>query len=267
VTAAQAPLSESLAEVLDALPGLVFAFALVLARLGAAVALLPGFAETGIPATVRAGFALALALLLTPAIAPLVPAVPQAGALAAGTVLAEVATGLWIGWLARIVVLALAMGGQILSYMVGLANVLQPDPELGGQASAISRLLGMAAPALVLVSGLYAAPLAALAGSYRLIPPGTLLPGQDAVPGVLAAFAATFALALRLAGPFVLASLVWNATLALLSRLAPRVQMQFLIMPGQIVGGLLLLALLVGAMLAVWQGALQQAYSALPGLG
>ena len=92
---------------------------------------------------------------------------------------AEVITGLWLGWLARLLVLALPVAGQFISYMLGVANVLQPDPELGGQATPIARLFALAAPLAILVSGLYAMPLAALAGSYRLIPAGTLLPAAD----------------------------------------------------------------------------------------
>jgi len=258
--------ARALAALLDALPALAFVFALVLARLGAAVMLLPGFAETGAPAMVRAGFALALALLLTPAIAPLVPAAPEAGTVAAAMVLAEVVTGLWLGWLARMAVLAMAMAGQILSYMIGLSNALQPDPELGAQATAVSRLLGLAAPVLILASGLYAAPLQALAGSYQLIAPGALLPAPDAAPGVLAAFAEAFGLALRLAAPFVLAAIVWQAAVGLLARVAPRVQMQAIAAPGQIAGGLFLLAALAGGLLAAWQGAMNGVWADLPGL-
>ena len=48
------------------LPGLAFAFALVLCRAGMVVMLLPGLGETEPPAIVRAGLALALSLLLLP---------------------------------------------------------------------------------------------------------------------------------------------------------------------------------------------------------
>ena len=94
-------------------------------------------------------------------------------------VVAEVITGLWIGWLARLLVLALPIAGQFIAYMLGVANVLQPDADLGGLASPIEQLFAMVAPLIILITGLYAVPLAALAGSYKLIPPGTLLPAAD----------------------------------------------------------------------------------------
>ena len=56
-------------DLLQALSPLAVAFALALARIGGIVMLLPGVGETVVPATLRAGFAVALTLLLMPSIA------------------------------------------------------------------------------------------------------------------------------------------------------------------------------------------------------
>jgi flagellar biosynthetic protein FliR len=253
-------------DVLAALPGWAFALMLVVARVGAAMALLPGLGEASAPSVVRAGLACGIALLLLPAIAPLVPPVPEASVAAAGMVAAEVVTGLWLGWLARLVVLALPIAGQILSYLLGLSNVLQPDAELGAQATAVATLFEVAMPALVLGSGLYALPLAALAGSYTLIPPGALLPAGDGAATAVGAVSKAFALALQLAAPFVVASIVWTVAVGLLARLVPRLQVYFVTMPAQILGGLLLLAVSTAGLLSAWQTAARDLLAPLPGL-
>jgi flagellar biosynthesis protein FliR len=254
------------AALLAGLPDLAFGFVLVLARAGRVIALLPGLAETGVPTVVRAGLAGALAMLLTPAVAPLVPAVPAAPALAAGMVGAELLVGLWLGFLARVLVLALPMAGQILATLLGLSSVLQPDPELGPQTSAIARLFAVAAPAVVLASGLYALPLAALARSYGLFAPGAVLPSGAVAEAVARAVTAGFGLALRLCAPALLASVVWSVAAGILARVAPRVQVYFLAMPAQILGGLAILAALSGAILLAWQDAVRAGLGALPGL-
>lgn len=251
---------------LAALPAWAFAFALLLARIGCACMLLPGIGEMELPAMMRAGFALAFTVVLLPLVAPLVPPVPAVAWQGFGMVLAEVATGLWLGWLTRMLLLALPVGGQIVASMAGLANVLQPDPALGPQTAALSRALGLAAPVVVLAAGLHALPLAALAGSYHLVPPGRLLPAADTTEQVVGAVADAFALALRLAAPFVLAGTLWQVMLGLLARLVPQLQVHFAALPGQIVGGFLLFGALVGAMVIAWQGQLQAAFAALPGL-
>ncbi len=251
---------------LAALPAWAFAFVLVMARIGAAISLLPGLGEAEPPVMLRIGLSLGVTALLLPGIAPSIPAVPEAGAQAALMVAAEVVTGLWLGWLARLLVLALPVAGQYISYMLGISNVLQPDPVLGGQATPLARMFAIAAPLAILVSGLYALPLAALAGSYALIPAGTMLPAADSAETATRAVATTFALAIRLASPFLLVAIVWNVAVGLLARLVPRLQIYFIAMPGQILGGIVLLAVLSTAVLAAWQAAVQAGFSALPGM-
>jgi flagellar biosynthetic protein FliR len=254
------------AALLATLPAWAFAFVLLMARIGAAMALLPGLGEAEPPALLRVGIALGVTALLLPGIAPSIPPVPEAGAQAALMVAAEVVTGLWIGWLARLLVLALPVAGQFIAYMLGLANVLQPDPELGGMATPIERLFAIAAPLAILVTGLYALPLAALAGSYHLIPAGTLLPAADTAETAVRAATAAFALAVRIASPFLLIAIVWHVATGLLARLVPRLQVYFVVMPGQILGGIALLAVLATALLTAWQASVRSGFASLPGL-
>jgi flagellar biosynthetic protein FliR len=258
--------SDDAAALLATLPAWAFAFVLVMARIGAAIMLLPGLGEAEPPPMLRVGLALGITALLLPGIEPSIPAVPEAGLQAAFMIAAEIITGLWLGWLARLLVLALPVAGQFIAYMLGIANVMQPDPTLGSQATPIARLFALAAPLVVLVTGLYAMPLAALAGSYRLIPAGTLLPAADATQSVVRAVTDAFALSVRLASPFLLASIVWNVAIGLLARLVPRLQVFFIVMPGQILGGMVLLAAVATALLTVWQTALLSGFDRLPGL-
>ncbi len=259
-------MNSSDAALLAALPAWAFAFTVVVARVGGAMALLPGLGESQPPAMVRAGLALAVTILLLPAIAPMVPAVPESGAQAASMIAAEAVTGLWLGWLARQLVLALPIAAQLIGYMLGIANVLQPDPVLGSQATPIARLFDIAAPLLVLATGLYALPLAALAGSYHLIAPGMLLPAGDSAETAMRATATAFALAMRLASPFLLVAIVWHVATGLLARLVPRLQVYFVVMPGQILGGIALLGILATALLTAWETSVRSGFASLPGL-
>jgi flagellar biosynthetic protein FliR len=61
-------------------------------------------------------------------------------------------------------------------------------------------------------------------------------------------------------------SLIWQLALGLLARLVPQIQVYFAALPGQVLGGLLLLALLVGPILHAWLAALRDGLAALPGL-
>ena len=253
------------AALLAGLPGQAFAFVLVLARAGTVVMLLPGLGEVEAPATVRAGFAVALAALLLPAVLTLVPAGPVGVFGALSALAAELFCGAVLGTLARLTALSLGMAGAMFSYFTGLSSVLQPDPSLGGQSAALGRLFGLLAPVLILSTGLYQLPLSALAGSYATVPPGAWLPVGDATESVTGAVAAAFALALRLSAPLLVASLAWQVAMGLLARLVPQLQVYAAAAPGQILGGLVLLGLLASRLLEPWSEAVRASWLLLPG--
>jgi flagellar biosynthetic protein FliR len=255
------------AEFLAALPDLAFRAVLLFARLGAAVMLLPGLGEAELPASIRLGLGLALVALLLPGLQAALPPAPDSTLLAGRLLVVEVLVGLWIGGLARLVMLALGIAAQIMSAAMGLASVIVQDPSLGAGGTALSRLLGLVGVVLVLATGLYTLPLQALAESYRLLPPGEGFPVGQAAETMVAAGAASLALALRLAAPFLLAAVVANIGLGLLARVAPAVQIYFVAVPGQILAGLLLLGLLAPALLASFRPAAEAAFTALPGNG
>jgi flagellar biosynthetic protein FliR len=238
------------------LPEWSFALMLVLSRVGSVCMLLPGLGEAEVPMNIRAGMALLVTVLVLPLIMPGLPAAPASPVALLGWIAGEIAVGLWLGWLARLPMLALPIAGQFAAGALGLSNVLQPDPLLGPQASALSRLFSLAAPVLLLTSGLYALPLTALVASYHLFRPGVWLSGGDLALSVTDALSDSFALSVQLAAPFVAAGIVWQIALGVLARLVPQLQVYFAALPGQILGGLVLLALLSAGMMETWQTAL-----------
>ncbi len=238
---------------------------LIVCRCVGAVMLLPGLGEEEPPVMVRAGLAIGLAVLLLPGLAPAMPQAPESFLRLAGMIMTELLAGGLLGWLARLLSLALPILGQMISLSTGLSSVLQQDPTLGAQSAVIGRLFNLLAPVLILSSGLYALPLGALAHSYTVFPAGGVLPADDLAQVAVRAVSACFSLALRLAAPFVLVSLIWQVALGLLARLVPQIQVYFVALPGQVLGGLLLLALLGAPMMRVWMGAVREGFLALPG--
>ena len=263
----------ALAAFLAHLPDQVFALLLVFARVSGAVVLLPGLGEQEIPPPVRLAIALVLSVLLVPGLgapglgAPglgAMPALPAAPFELARLMAAETVTGLWLGFLARTMALALPAAGSLAAGALGLANVLQPNADLGPGASALATALQRAVPAVVLAANLHVPLLLALAGSYALVPIGQVLPAPS-LGAVLPAVADAFALALRLAAPFLFAGLLWSGLLGLAVRLVPRLQIYFAAMPGQVLAGLLLFAGLVPMLLEVWTRAMADAFALLAG--
>jgi len=131
----------------------------------------------------------------------------------------------------------------------------------------LGKLFEMAAPVLLLVSGLYRLPLTALDGLFRLIPPGHMLPVADDTEIAIHAVATGFGLALQLASPFVVIGIVWHLAMGLVARIVSRMQIYFVSMPGQIMAGLALLMITGSAIILAWCDGVQAYFVALPGGG
>ena len=249
----------------DLILGHAFGLVLVLARVGATLAFLPGLGEATIPAVVKAGMVLTLTILLLPIIEPELPPRPDGEVALALLVMTELANGMWFGWLARVLTTSLPIAGQFIADFAGLANVLLPNPDLGPQTTAIAQLYDIAVPALILSTGLYTELISALVGFYHLIPPGTVAWVPDSVAATVSVAAQSFELALRLAAPFILAAIAWHVAIGLIARLVPRLQIFFVALPGQIALGLLLLAAITAPTVAAWIEAMHAGFGLLPG--
>ncbi len=170
----------------------------------------------------------------------------------ASTIMSELLTGLWFGWLTRLVALALPMAGQYAGYMIGLSNVFQDDVNLGAQSGVLGTLFGMIMPLLFLASGLYMLPLRAFVGFFDLVPIGRILPVADSTAACVAGIETLCVLSLQLASPFVVASIAWHILIGQLARLGGRMQIYFLSFSGQILMGLMVLMISIETIIQAW---------------
>ena len=236
---------------LYALKPLALGFMIAFARIGGAVMLLPGIGEAEIPQMLRAGFAAVLTALLFPVL-PLPRLAEPSPVLLVVLLAHELGVGVWLGLMARLFVLALPIAGQVISFQMGLSSVITPDQQLGSQSTLLSSVFGIFATTLILTSGLYALPLEALVASYHIIPAGLGLSAGSMLEIAEHLTAQSFMLGIRLAMPFLIAGLLWQTGLAVISRLVPQIQIFLVAMPAQTMGGLMLLALLGGGLAEVW---------------
>lgn len=243
-------MNETLADLIGVgTQGLLSGFVVFL-RVGAAMALLPAFGETAIPARVRLVVALAFTLVVLPAvsrdIAPLHVSDSVPGLLLATEVLA----GLALGAILRISVLALQVAGTIAAQATSLSQLFgggagEPQPAIG-------HLLTWGGLALAVMSGLHIRLAEALIGSYSVLSPGKFPDAESVRAWGVAGVAHGFALAFTLAAPFVLAGLVYNVALGAINRAMPQLMVAFVGAPALTAGGLLLLVLCIPAGLALW---------------
>ena len=234
------------------LPAVVFAAALVFARMGAILMLLPGFAEPGIPIRIRLSFALAFSFAIGPVVAPLLPEQPDSLGGLAGYVIGEAVIGLMIGGAARMLLSAASVAGQVIGYQSGLAMAQAFDPAQGQTGALPATFLNLIFILLIFTTNLHHLLLQAAAGSYMMMPPGQSPMWGDAAVWALDIFISAFNIGIQLAAPLILFGLVFYLGLGVLSKMMPEVQIFFIAMPVNILLGFAIFALALGTMAMVW---------------
>lgn len=236
----------------------IWATALIFARVGAMVMLLPGFGETAVPPRIRLAFALAMAVCVGPALAGRVPE-PSASAWGmAFQVGSEVLIGILLGGAARILVSATATAGQIVGLEAGISFAQTADPTMTASGQLLAVFLSIMGVALIFASGLDHMFLQGVVGSYDVIALGVEPPVGDAAELALDATASSFRVGFQMAAPVLAAGLIFRVGLGVLSRLIPQIQVFFVALPLQIMGGLVVLALGLSTAALIWLDSLER---------
>src|SRR5579883_2360635 len=95
--------------------------------------MMPGLGDQGAPAQVRLAFAILMALVVTPAVFSLLPAIPQDLGDLAGDVAREVLIGFAIGAILRVFLEAMATAGEVISIQTTLSFAQTADPVTSQQ--------------------------------------------------------------------------------------------------------------------------------------
>jgi flagellar biosynthetic protein FliR len=242
----------------------LWAGALLFARIGAMVMLLPGFGETAVPARVRLSLALILLVLLAPALGPSMPPTPGDLGEAAGAIAGELIVGILIGSMARLIFAALSTGGEIIGFETGLSFAQAADPTLSQAGQIFAVFLGVMGVALVFATDLHHVFLEGVAQSYVTFQAGRLPPLGDMAEMAVEMTGLSFMLGVQIAAPLILAGLVFRVGLGVLSRLIPTIQVFFVTMPLSLLGGFVLLAIGLSGGMIVWIDALQSHATSFP---
>ncbi len=247
------------------LPANLFAVMLIFARIGSALMLLPGFGEFYVMQRYRLLLALFLSALLTPVLAPVLPPLPTGVGALVATVGSEVAIGLFLGSIARILLSALDIAGTVASLQLGLSAAQIFNPQMAQQGTLPSVFYSILGVLLIFVTDLHHLLLRAMVDSYGVFTPGVLPPLGDFSDMATRGVAAAFRLGMEMAAPFVLLGTLFFVAIGLVSRLVPQLQILFVTQPLQIVGGLLAFAFVLTAGMEWFLESFAQQFAALTG--
>ena len=232
-------------------PGVPQALVLLALRVGGMLLVAPVFSAKSVPVRVRTGVLLLLTLLLS------APAVAGARGSLAGLQVtpaafaAESLVGFAVGFGAAVLVGAAETAGDLMSTAVGLSGASLLDPLSGASSTALAQFAQLFAVTVLLSAGGHLVMLDALAESVRAVPLGAAADVPAGLAALVAGGAALFALGVKFAAPVVAAAMIGNVALAVLTRVAPALNVFTVAFPLQIGLGLAA-AIAAFAGLATW---------------
>ncbi len=218
-------------------------FLLVLVRISAFVAVAPFFSLPNVPARVKVGFSVMVALLMN-GILPetTIEYVDVIGY--ATVVVREGITGLLIGFAANICNSVVLLSGNIIDMNMGLSMATEYDPITQTNSPITGNLYNYLILLLLLGSGMHHYVVRAISDSFIVIPVGQQLFKWDSLMSSMVKYMGdSMVIGFRIALPVFACIMILNCVLGIMSKVAPQMNMFAVGMQLKIMVGLVIVYL------------------------
>ncbi|NBW39616.1 type III secretion protein [bacterium] len=219
----------------------IWTFLLLAVRYGILMTVLPGFVVSPVGKMLRTPGILALALISTVS-SPAAVLSDNMGVLLI-QVISEALFGLTLGIIPLLIVSGVQMAGGLSSTTMGLGASQLVDPTMGGSLPSLGKLMGDLVILIFLLSNGHHAIIYSAAGLGGAIVPGTYTPDIGSVELVVSRVADVFRLGVLISAPVIVALLLTNFVMGLISKAIPQVNIFIVSFPLTIGIGLVLTGL------------------------
>jgi flagellar biosynthesis protein FliR len=215
---------------------------LVFLRVGAFLAVLPFFSAVNFPMPLRAALAAFTAWLIVPLLPS--PAIAHLGFVSLLVLLVqEVAVGLLLGFIARMIFYAADLGGSIIATEMGLNMAPLFNPLSQNQTQAPGTILFLLAAVVMLTLDLHHWILVGFQRTYALLPIGGAHLSGGLFTCVVGHTTQVFFVALQITAPLIAMSFIITVVFSVLARAVPQMNVFVESYAFRIVGGLLVFGL------------------------
>ena len=218
-------------------------YAFPLARILGLVATAPLWSTAGIPRQTRLVLGLAIAIAIAPALPPM-PSVQPASLAGLWILGQQMLIGIAMGFAARVIFAAVELGGEYIGFQMGLSFATFYDPLNSSQTPVITEFITLVSFLLFLSLNGHLMYVATLAQSFYAIPVSATALGAGSWLNIVELAGKIFSLGLLLALPVIVALMITNLALAVLTRAAPQLNIFAIGFPLTLTGGFI--ALVIG---------------------
>jgi flagellar biosynthesis protein FliR len=193
-------------------------------RIGGFMLAAPIASEVSIPSRVKLVFGLSLTFLLSP-MAPSPPNLSIFSGAGLFTAAQEILIGIGIGMVMALAFEALTFAGQTVSMTMGLGFSTLLDPQRGTNVTVLGQLYMIAGTLMYLSLNGHLVLLGALANSFQTLPIGAANIDRDFLMAVATWGGRIFQTGLLVALPVVIALIIVNMALGVVTRAAPQLNL------------------------------------------
>ena len=227
-------------------------------RVAAMFSIAPVIGSRLVPMRVRILLSVLVVLALIPVL-PHPPASEPLSSLGLAITANQILIGVAMGFILQLVFSTVAIAGENIAMTMGLGFAQMTDPANGIPVPVVSQFLVITASLLFLVFNGHLALIQMMADSFQELPVAPVGIGQNGIELLLSWSAKTFANALLVALPAVLALLVVNLAMGVMTRAAPQMNLFSVGFPVTMLIGFVLLFLSLPTFSQVFSSMLREA--------
>jgi flagellar biosynthetic protein FliR len=218
----------------------------------------PFYGAATVPAQVKIGLSVILALGLWPVLPHTLAMPPTLPGIVAGIV-GEMLLGLAIGMAVTILFGGLQLAGLAVSQQMGISLAEVFDPNFGDTSEVVGTLYYWVGLMLFLAIGGHRLLIGAVLDSFKIIPLGGAVVSTKATGLLTGALTASVVMAFKMSLPVVLTLFLTSVAMGLISRTLPQLNIMTAGFALRTSLGLLMAAVMLAAMMRVFLGTIEQA--------
>lgn len=237
-------------------------FLFPLFRISAFFMVVPMIGTQLVPMRVRLGFAIAVSLLVM----PLLPPLPSVDGLSISLYLMiaeQLLIGYTLGFFVQVLFQVVVLGGQIISYQMGLGFASISDPTNGISVVVLSQFYLMLTMMLFLSMNGHLVLIDVIVDSFRIMPVGSGWVDRSVLWTLVLSGSWLFAAATLMALPAIIALLVVNFAFGIMTKAAPQLNIFAIGFPFTMVFGIFIVWVSLTGFLGQYQRFAEEALSML----
>lgn len=244
----------------------VASFLWPLTRVLGLLSIAPPFGSTSVPMLVKLVLGIAISNVIAPGI-PVPPALDPMSMTGLMILAQQFVIGAAMGFAVRVIFSAVEMAGGMISSTMGLGFAVFFDPQSQGQSSALSQMLSLLATLVFLSLNGHLILVAVMADSFHTLPITAAPVTAEGFRFLTMTGARIFSAGLQLSLPILVALLITNMALGILTRSAPQLNLFGIGFPITMVVGFVLVSICLPYMLTPLQHFLNEAIETVRILG